>query len=104
MNDTRRFRRYPIQREAYYFLQEGQADGYNCTIVNVSRKGMGIIFHTEDEIEIGSSIRVEVPVATSFEPISVRGMLKWLEKMGSDYIGGVELTRELNDVKFSKLC
>ena len=54
---------------------------------------MGILFHTAEEINIGTIIRFDVPVATSLEAISVRGMLKWLDKTDLDFIGGVELTQ-----------
>jgi len=104
MKNTRQHKRYATQREAYYFLQHTQEPGRECTIINVSRKGMGVLFHTNEAIHPGSSIRLEVPVRTAFESISVSGMLKWLDKIDRDLIGGIELTKELNDVKFSKLC
>jgi len=44
---TRKYKRYPTQREARYFLENTTKDGQACSIVNVSRKGMGIIFHTD---------------------------------------------------------
>jgi hypothetical protein len=104
MKTTRRFKRYPTQREARFFLKENAGGGQECTIITVSRKGMGIIFHTDEKINVGTTIRFDVPVATSLETISVRGMLKWLDQTEVDFIGGVELTQELSDVKFSKLC
>ena len=104
MESTRRFKRYPTQREARFFLKDTAEKGKECTIITVSRKGMGILFHTDEKISVGTTIRFDVPIATSFEAISVRGMLKWLDKTEADCIGGVELTQELSDVKFSKLC
>ena len=104
MNNTRQHKRYSTQREAYYFLQHTQEPGRKCTIINVSRKGMGVTFHTDETIHPGSPIRLEVPVTTAFESISVSGMLNWLDKMDVDLIGGIELNKELNDVRFSKLC
>ena len=104
MENTRRFKRYPTHREARFFLKDNAGEGQKCTITTVSRKGMGILFHTDEKINVGTTIRFDVPVATSFEAISVRGMLKWLDKTEVDFIGGVELTKELSDVKFSKLC
>jgi hypothetical protein len=104
METTRRFKRYPTQREARFFLKENAGGGQKCTITTVSRKGMGVLFHIDEKINVGTIIRFDVPVATSFEAISVRGMLKWLDKAEGDFIGGVELTQELSDVKFSKLC
>ena len=85
-------------------MHHTQEQGRECTIINVSRKGMGKIFHTDETLQPGSTIRLEVPVKTAFESISVSGMLKCVDKIDADCLGGVELTRELNDVIFSKLC
>ena len=104
MSSTRRYKRYQTQREAHFFLHHAQEQGRDCTIINVSRKGVGIIFHTDETLQPGSTIRLEVPVTTAFESISVSGLLKWVDKMDADCIGGIELTKELNDVIFSKLC
>ena len=104
MENTRQYKRYPTQREAFYCLQERMTEKQGCTIFNVSRKGMGIAFHTTDPISIGEPIRLEIPVATALECISVSGMVKWLDRVEFDVIGGIELNKELSDVKFSKLC
>ena len=64
---------------------------------------MGIIFYSHEEINVGTLIQLAIPVSTSLEPINVRGVLKWFEKKETDFIGGVELTEILSDVKFSKL-
>lgn len=104
MEYTRQYKRYPTQREAFYSLQDRITGKQGCTIFNVSRKGMGIVFHTTDPISIGEAIRLEIPVATALEWISVSGMVKWLDRVDSDVIGGIELNKELSDVKFSKLC
>jgi len=103
MENTRKLERYPIQREARYFLKEGKGEGQECTIINFSRSGMGIIFHSNEEINVGTLIRLEIPVPKSSEPINARGVLKWFERKENDLIGGVELTKILSDVKFSKL-
>ena len=104
MNNTRQHKRFQTQREAHFFLHHTQEQGRECTIINVSRKGMGIIFHTDETLHPGAIIRLEVPVTTAFDAISVSGMLKWIDRIDSDFIGGIELSKELNDVKFSKLC
>ena len=103
MKYTRKYKRYPTHREARYFLEDTTKDGQVCSIVNVSRKGMGIIFHTDEEILVGAIIRVEVPITQSSESISVRGTVRWVDRMEIDIIGGLELMNELSDVQLSKL-
>ena len=103
MKYTRKYKRYPTQREAHYFLKGTEGTGEACTIVNICRKGMGIIFHTDVEIDVGTIIRVAVPVAGASKPIEVSGTLKWLDKMEFDIIGGIDLMYELNDEQLSIL-
>lgn len=104
MENRRQYARYPTHREAFYCLRETTAEKRGCTIINISRKGLGVLFHTDDVISSGVPIRIEIPVATAFESISVNGMVKWVDKTDSNYVGGIELNSELSDVKFSKLC
>ncbi len=103
MESTRQYERYPIQREAHYFLNEERGKGQECTINNFSRGGMGIIFHSNEVISVGTPIRLEIPVSISSEPIHTSGVLKWFENKENNFFGGVELTDMLSDVKFSKL-
>ena len=103
MENMRKYERYPIQREAQYFLNESRGKGQECTIINFSRSGMGIIFHSNEEINVGTLIRLEIPVSNASEPIHTRGVLKWFENKENNLFGGVELTEMLSDVKFSKL-
>jgi len=104
MEKRRRFTRYLTQRKAQYFLKEKKGDGEGCTIINVSRKGMAIIFHSDEKINTGIIIHIEIPVPTSLEPINIKGKLRWLEKREIDFIGGIELTEILSDNKFSKVA
>ena len=104
MENTRRFERFPTQREAQYFLVRGKGKGQECTIINVSRKGLGILFHTNEEIDVGTYIHLEVPDTRSLETINVRGELRWYKTISNEFIGGIELNNILSDVKFSKLA
>ena len=103
INYKRKHKRFPTQREAQYCFDGNTWDGQVCTIVNVSRRGMGIIFHTDEEMRVGAIIRVEVPCTQSSESISVRGTMKWVDRMEFDIIGGIELINELSDLQLSRL-
>ena len=104
MKNKRRFERFPTQREAQIFLREGKEWGQECTIINVSRKGVGILFRTSEKIDVGAHIRLEVPDPLTTDIIGLRGQLKWSREIGDRFVGGVELHRILGDVKFSKLA
>ena len=103
INYTRKYKRYPTQREARFSLKDTPGSKQVCTIVNISRKGMGIIFHTDVEMSVGTVIRVEISVPGSSETMSVDGSLKWFDKMEIDIIGGIELADELSEEEVSNL-
>ena len=104
MEDMRRFERFPTQRGGQYFLIKGKGKGQECTIIDVSRKGLGMIFHSNEEISVGTNIRLEIPDPLTLNTIDVRGELRWSKNIGGEFIGGIELSRVLSDVKFSKLA
>ena len=104
MENKRRFERFPTQREAQFFLLKGKGWGQECTIINVSRKGLGIIFRTNEEIDVGTNIRLEIPDPLRTDTIDIRGELRWSQEIGGGFVGGIELSRILSDVKFSKLA
>ena len=104
MEDRRRFERFPTKREAQYFLIKGKGWGQECTIINVSRKGLGILFRTNEEIDVGTNIRLEIPDPLMTDTIDLRRELRWSQEIGGGFVGGIELSRILSDVKFSKLA
>jgi len=104
MDEKRESKRYLTQRRAYYFLQVGEGIGHECTIINVSRKGLGVLFHTSEQINLGASIHLEVPDARSLESMNVRGELRWCKTIENEFIGGIELHKILSDIKFAKLA
>jgi hypothetical protein len=89
MDDIRKPQRYPTQRRAQYFLEEVNGNGQECTIINASRKGLGMLFNTSEEIDVGTFIHLEVPDSNSLETINVRGELKWCKTTESALIGGI---------------
>lgn len=89
--------------KAQYFLREGKGPRERCVISNISRKGVGLKFHTREKINIGSTIHLEMYVSRKSGPISVKGILKWIEKEENDFIGGIELTEALDDATWATL-
>ena len=37
------------------------------------------------------------------KPASIRGIVKWMGKEGDHFIGGIEFTEELDEIKWDKL-
>ncbi len=102
MGEKRKFSRCITQLEAR-FLKEGEREWEEATIINISRQGMGIKFLTSVKIYIGSTLHLAIIVSGESDPIMVKGVLGWIKKKGNSFIGGIELTEELDDVKWAKL-
>jgi len=103
MDDRRRFGRFDAQLEAQYFIREKKGGSGKCTVIDVSRKGVGIKFSKHENINAGSNIHLEVTVPTELEPVSIKGVLKHIKQEGDDFIGNVELNEVLDEDKFGRL-
>jgi Tfp pilus assembly protein PilZ len=91
--------RFDTDLKGRYFIKElGQRWG-NCTVFDVSRTGMGIKFHTPETIDVGSTITVEIEVPSELEPMSVKGILRWIKPADNEFLGGIELTEVLDEIK-----
>ena len=97
--------RYFSQLKAQYFLEREKRNGEECTIINISQKGMGVKFHTPEKINIGSIVHLKTFIPTEMEPVNIKGVLIWFEPLiGGKSIGGVELAEELDGDRFAGLC
>ncbi len=99
MKNRRNFSRLGTQLKAKYFLKGRRESWGKCTVIDVSRKGMGIIFLTREKINVGSTVLLEIAVSTELKPVHVVGILRWTRQKGNDFVGGVESTKILDDVK-----
>ena len=103
MRNKRRFLRVTKKRTTCYSSQGKIENIQDCTIIDVSRKGMKIVF--PEKIDLGAIICLQLPVAVPGElaATTINAQLKWIEKRGNDFIGGIELTEKLDDEQFEKL-
>ena len=86
-----------------HILEDGTSKWVKCTVVNISLKGVGLEFYTQDEIKAGSTILLSIIIPEEEEPLMKKGELKWIQQRGNDFIGGIELTKMLNETTFAKL-
>ena len=104
MNYTRTFRRFDTTNlKANYFAKEGKTSWKECTINKVSRKGIGIIFHTDEKINAGSTLDLKIFISKELEYFTVKGILKWIEERENNFIGGIELTEFLSETEWIQL-
>ncbi len=98
MENRRRFIRHQLEKEGEYYLDEGRSSLERCTIIDVTREGMGIQFHTDENISVGSTVHLEIPVLTELAPVKVKGIVKWIAQRGNDVTGGIKMT----DLKYRR--
>ena len=99
----RSFSRFNTHIQAAYFLEENNRGWENCTITKLSRKGMGITFHTEEQIPPESVLHIKIFTSNENEYFTVKGELKWIEKAEHYSEGGIELREILDEAKWLQL-
>ena len=87
MADKREFPRTVLPQKAKFFGANGWED---CIITEGSRKGFGVQFCTREKINEGSIIHLRVSLPSEVKPVTVKGILKWIEKKEEHFVGGVE--------------
>ena len=101
--DKRGFGRFETELKAYYYICNGEDEERNeCTVINMSRKGMGLEIKTDKKINAGSTIRLEIFVPDKRKPTVVQGVLKWVEKRKETWSAGIECKEVLDEMQFSK--
>jgi hypothetical protein len=90
MEERRRCSRFETKLSAYYFFDKNNGSSHECTVVDVSREGMGIKFNRSRKIEIGATLYLTISVPTEGMLISVKGIIRQLREQAGDYFGGIE--------------
>lgn len=88
MEDRRSSTRSMLPRNATFFGANGWEE---CIIVDSSKKGLGIEFHTKEKIKEGSIINIRVLMPSEPNPVMMKVVLKWINKKDKYFVGGVEL-------------
>lgn len=90
--------RFSTNLSSRYFVRELGKSWGSCTVFDVSRKGVGIKFHTAEAIPVGTTINLEITVPSELEPMSVKGTLRWIKQRDGEWIGGIELNEVLDEI------
>jgi len=103
LKDRRKFPRFDTELKAQFVSKESHRGGEECTVIDFSRKGMRAKICTTEEINTGSNILLEVFIPGELEPILVKGKIRWVKQIENGYFSGIELAKELDEIKLSKL-
>ena len=105
MGEKRAFPRYAIDKQlnGRYFLEGVDKRWEECIILNISHIGICVRFQTNEAIDLGTTISLEIEIPEESKPLNVKGVLKWIWETGSFHEGGVELSSLLEESEWLKL-
>ncbi|MGD9232518.1 MAG: PilZ domain-containing protein [Desulfobacterales bacterium] len=96
MKDRRKFIRFPVRIRAQYSEENHEEGETQCSIVNISREGMGVTVYLKAKLSMGARLKFMVDVPGSEKSVSFTGTLNWIKALKRDpdynYKGGIKLT------------
>ena len=92
--DKRKSKRFAIDLSAKYLLGENPKEWKGCSIINISREGLGIEVYLKEKIPVGTILKIEINVPTKEKPVKGIGTLMWINglKEEMNFKGGIKLT------------
>ena len=95
MKDRRKFMRFPVRLAAQYSEKNKEDWKQQCSIVNISREGMGVTVYLKTKLSLGCILKFMVDVPDREQSISFTGVLNWIKTLKEDsdynYKGGIKL-------------
>ena len=96
MKDRRKFIRFPVTTDAHYSEENKKEDWkQQCSIVNISREGMGVTVYLKAKLSLGCMLKFMVDVPEIDKTVSFTGTLNWIKALKGDpdynYKGGIKL-------------
>ncbi len=73
VQDQRSYERAEANILAQYFIKSKSMRYHDCTILNISRAGLAIKFHQEEETDPGAEILMEFLLPPKLEALSLSG-------------------------------
>jgi hypothetical protein len=95
VKDRRKFIRFPVRIGAFYSEENKEHTRQQCSIVNISREGMGVTVYLKAELFLGCMLTFMVDVPGKEKSVSFTGTLNWIKALKKDpdynYKGGIKL-------------
>jgi len=95
VKDRRKFIRFPVMIDAHYSEENKEDWKQQCSIVNISREGMGVTVYLKAKLSLGCMLKFMVDVPEREKTIFFTGTLNWIKTLKGDpdynYKGGIKL-------------
>ena len=107
MKDRRKFIRFPVRLSARYSEENKEDWKQQCSIVNISREGMGVTVYLKTKLSLGCILKFMVDVPEREKSVSFTGTLNWIKVLKEDpnynYKGGIKLITINSEDKWALL-
>lgn len=95
MEDRRKFIRFSVRASAHYSEENKEDWKQQCSIVNISREGMGVTVYLKTKLSLGCMLKFMVDIPEREKSVSFTGTLNWIKALKEDpdynYKGGIKL-------------
>lgn len=95
MKDRRKFLRFPVNIGALYSEENNEDRKQQCSIVDISREGMGVTVYLKTKLSLSCMLKFMVDVPGKEKSVSFTGTLNWIKALKGDtdynYKGGIKL-------------
>ena len=95
MKDRRKFIRFPVKVGAIYSEENKEPTRQQCSIVNISREGMGITVYLKAALSLDCMLNFMVDLPGREKSVSFTGTLNWIKALKKNpdynYKGGIKL-------------
>jgi len=107
VKDRRKFIRFPVRLNARYSEENKEDWKQQCSIVNISREGMGVTVYLKAKLSLGYVLKFMADVPEREKSVSFTGTLNWIKALKEDpeynYEGGIKLTTIDSEDKWALL-
>ena len=79
MDERRKFPRFAIELDAKLITADGKES--LCKLTDISRKGTCIEIFSQEKIEIGTGIKLEITAAKKESPINASVIIMWVTEL-----------------------
>jgi PilZ domain len=95
VKDRRKFLRFSVKIGAFYSEENNEDLKQQCSIVDISREGMGVTVYLKAKLSLGCMLKFMVDVPEKERSVSFTGTLNWIKSLKGDaeynYKGGIKL-------------
>ena len=95
MRDRRKFIRFPVRLRARYSEENKEDWKQQCSIVNISREGMGVTVYLKEKLSLDCMLKFMVDIPEKEKSVTFTGILNWIKALEEDpdynFKGGIKL-------------